>query len=53
MKGAVALANRTAGCLFLSMLHLDTDVHFNYGGIGLIDCRWQHCIARVIISLYT
>ncbi len=49
----VAPASRTAGCLFPCMLDLDRDVHFNYGGIGLLDGRWQHCIATVNISLYT
>ncbi len=51
----VAPANRTAGCLFPCMLDLDRDIHFNtyYGGIGLLNGRWQHCITTVNISLYT
>ncbi len=49
----VAPASKTAGCLFPCMLDLDRDVHFNYGGIGLLNGRWQHCITTVNISLYT
>ncbi len=44
----VALASWTTGCLFPCR-----DVHFNYGGIGLLDGRWQYCITTVNISTYT
>ncbi len=49
----VAPASRTAGHLFPWMLDLDRDVYFSYGGRGLLDGRWQHCITTVNISLYT
>ncbi len=39
-------------CLFLCMLDLDRDLHFNYGCIGLLDDMWQHCMATVNKSVY-